>query len=144
MKPALVLACLLGLTAAAGCSTSGPILSPAEVNALEMREVDAGVAETFATASGALLRAGYDISLSDERGGLIVGRRSAEALAGEPGADADSAVSISIRRSGSNRSAVRIKTWIGDSRELDRGAIDEIWTLMQRRVLLNAPLAIVH
>ncbi len=143
MKSVLVMAFLLGLAAAAGCSTPGPVLSTVEMNAIETREADAGVAETFASASGALLHAGYDISLSDERGGLLVGRRSAEGSAGRVGADANSAVSISIRRSVSNRSAVRIRTWIDDSRQLDRGAIDEIWTLMQGRVLLNAPLAIV-
>ncbi len=135
---------VMGLT---GCLWSrGPHLSQAQLNALETREVDADFVATFNAASGAMFDAGYIVTMSDRQAGLLTGTksidRSRQRRWGNPQAeDTDFAISIMIRETSPRRSSVRVKTSINGQSRVNKKAIDQVWVLMQRQVLMTAPLA---
>lgn len=60
-----------------GCESqhSTPNCTQAQLNAIESREFDANLDQTFAAASGALFDSGYIIAMSDRNAGLITGRK---------------------------------------------------------------------
>ena len=134
--------------AMAGCGVfAKPQLSQAALNAIETRDVDADFDETFNAASGALFDAGYIISMSDRQGGLITGTKSIDRsrqrrfFNDKAIEDTHFAVSILVRETEMARCAVRVKTSINGQPRVDKHAIDAIWVLMQRQVLMSAPLA---
>lgn len=142
---AAFVACWLGMS---GCGAFlKPPLTQAQLNAIETRDVDAGFDETFNAASGALFDAGYIISMSDRQGGLITGTKSTDRsrqrrwLADQTIEDTDYAVSILVREDTGDRCSVRVKTSVNGQPRVDKRAIDQIWVLMQRQVLMTAPLA---
>ncbi len=130
-----------------GCHrNSSNELSQAQLNAIETREVDASINETYNAASGALFDAGYTISMSDRAGGLLTGTkahdRSSQRLWVSPYIeDTKFAVSIQIREIAPNSCTVRVKTSINGAPKVDKKAIDQLWTLMQRQVLMKEPLS---
>jgi hypothetical protein len=120
-------------------------MSQAQLNAIETREVDASINETYKAASGALFDAGYTISMSDRQGGLLTGTkaidRSAYRLWYSPSIeDTKFAVSIQIREIAPNSCTVRVKTSVNGAPKVDKNAIDQLWILMQRQVLMKEPL----
>ncbi|MBN2272478.1 MAG: hypothetical protein JXN61_17835 [Sedimentisphaerales bacterium] len=138
--------CLVGLLclSATGCSTT-PRYSQAQLNAIETREVEANLNETFNAASGALFDAGYTISMSDREAGLLTGTqgesKSAERFWISPYIqDTQFAVSIQVREIAEKRSSVRIKTSKNGEPRVNKKAIDAIWILMQRQVLMKEPM----
>jgi hypothetical protein len=142
MKWAAITMIIFGF--ALGCS-SAPKYTQAQLNAIESREVDADVAATFNAASGALFDAGYTIAMSDRQAGLITGTKAdskqSERIWISAGIeDVHFAVSIQIREAGPKRSIVRVKTSVNGEPRVDKKAIDEIWVLMQRQVLMKEPL----
>lgn len=50
-------------------------------------------------------------------------------------------MSLMVRRASPDRSSVRIKTSVNGQPRVDKEAIDQVWLLMQRQVLMSAPLA---
>ncbi len=122
-------------------------LSQAQLNAIETREVSASLDETFNAASGALFDAGYTISMSDRQGGLLTGTkaidRSADRFWVSPYIeDTKFALSILIRETAPKNCTVRIKTSINGAPKIDKEAIDRMWVLMQRQVLMKEPLSL--
>ncbi len=137
----------LTLLATAGCSMfAKPRLSQAAMNAIETREVDADFNETFNAASGALFDAGYIISMSDRQGGLISGTKSTDRsrqrriFKSDKIEDTHFAISVLVREMDPDRCTVRVKTSVNGAPRVDKKAIDEVWVLMQRQVLMTAPL----
>lgn len=126
-----------------GCAA--PQMSQAQLNAIETREVDAGPEQTFGAASGALFDAGYTIAMSDRGGGLLTGTRgidqtSARIWVSPAIEDTKFVISIQIRPIDANRSTVRVKTSKNGEPIVDQKAIDQIWLLMQRQVMMHEPL----
>ncbi len=147
MRKVLIWAILSHAVVMAGCVLFLPPMGQAQLNAIETREVDAGFDETFIAASGALFDAGYIISMSDREGGLLTGTRSIDRsrqrrLLDPKIEDTHFAVSVMIREAGSDRCSVRIKTSVNGVQKVNKRAIDQIWVLMQRQVLMKAPLAL--
>ena len=139
----LVYLTLLTLTA---CTSSGPMYTQAQLNALETREVDAGLPETFSAASNALFDAGYTISMSDREGGLLTGTRAIDRSVqrfwlNRKIENVNFTISIMIRAINSERCSTRVKTAVNGSQRVDERAIDEFWMLMRRQVLMKKPLA---
>lgn len=143
--------CALGivvvvLTSFAGCS-SGPKASSftqAQLNAIETREVEAGLDESFAAASGALFDAGYTISMSDRNAGLLTGKKGTDNTAARIWVspyirDTDFTISVQLRPLGPQRTAARVKTSVNGEPVVKKEAIDAFWTLMQRQVMMKAP-----
>jgi hypothetical protein len=129
--------------AAAGCQ-SQPVYTQAQLNAIETRIVEAGFDETFNAASGALFDAGYIITMSDREGGLVTGEQTRKASGwevwfGTTGYYKNLAVTIQVRESGPDRSRARVKTAVNGQTQVNKEAIDEIWVLMQRQVLMSEP-----
>jgi len=152
MRPiGYIAAAILSTTTLTGCmlfQRPAPSLSQAQLNAIETRDVDAGFNDTFSAATGALFDAGYTISMSDRQAGLVTGTRSVDRsrqrrFTQDPTIeDTDYAVSILVRDLGQTRSAVRVKTSVNGQPVVDKQAIDQIWHLMQRQVLMTAPLVV--
>ena len=127
-----------------GCNASNQ-LSQAQLNAIETREVDANINETYNAASGALFDAGYTIAMSDRQGGLLTGTkaidRSSDRFWVSPYIeDTKFTVSMQIRETSPKVCTVRIKTSRNGASKVDKKAIDELWVLMQRQVLMKEPL----
>ena len=147
MKKVLIWVIISHAVVMAGCVLFTPPLGQAQLNAIETRDVDAGFDETFSAATGALFDAGYIISMSDREGGLLTGTRSIDRsrqrrLLDSKIEDTHFAVSVMIREAGSDRCSVRIKTSVNGVQKVNNRAIDQFWVLMQRQVLMKAPLAL--
>ncbi len=136
---------LLGIILSGCTSTVNPNrFSQAQLNAIESRVVDATLEETYNAASGALFDAGYTIAMSDRAGGLITGNKGKDNSAARFWVssmiqDTRFVISIQMRQSAPRQTDVRIKTSINGEPTIDKKAIDQIWTLMQRQVLMREP-----
>ncbi len=129
---------------AGGCAAT-PALTQSQLNAIETRVVEAAFDETFDAASGALFDAGYIIAMSDRTGGLLTGTQVIEASAWDQfwGASPYAkhlAISVKVWAESARQSLIRIKTQVNGRTKVDQVAINEIWVLMQRQVLMTAPL----
>jgi hypothetical protein len=114
----------------------------AQLTAIESRIVDASLEDTFNAASGALFDAGYTIAMSDRAGGLLTGHQGKDNSAARFWVssmiqDTRFVLSIQIRSSSPRQTDVRVKTSINGEPTVNKAAIDEIWTLMQRQVLMR-------
>ncbi len=117
----------------------------AQLNALETRIVEADFTDSFNAASGALFDDGYIITMSDREGGLITGHQTKQPTAWEqfwgPYPYAVLEMSIQVRESTPQRCLVRVKTATNGATRVDQEAIQRIWVLMQRQVLMtDAPV----
>ncbi len=141
MRSVLPVAVVFALLLAA-CA-SKPVYTQAQLNAIETRSVDATFDETFNAATGALFDSGYIIAMSDREGGLITGTQTKQDTAwdafwGTAPYHRALTISIQIRIDRPDRSLVRIKTQLNGQTVVDKSAIDEIWVLMQRQVMMSA------
>jgi hypothetical protein len=135
-------AAVVSLLLLAGCA-SQPVYTQAQLNAIETRSVEADFDETLDAASGALFDAGYIIAMSDREGGLITGTQTMQdtgwaAFWGTAPYFRSLAISIQIRSDTPDRSLVRIKTQVNGQTRVDKTAIEKIWVLMQRQVMMSA------
>ncbi|MHC4548165.1 MAG: hotdog family protein [Planctomycetota bacterium] len=136
---------LLGL-AAAGCTTGRPSshYTPAQLAAIETREVNAGFDATFRAAAEALFDAGYTVALSDRKGGLLTGSRRTQpgegTVAWSPVFRGDLVhVSVLVRQVAPERCTVRLKLSVKGQARVHERMIDRLWVLMQRQVLMKEP-----
>lgn len=146
MNKALVILALTTI-AIGGCRTRGiapSSLSQAQLNAIETRVIDADMDQAFDAAISALFDAGYTISVSDREAGIVTGtreiNRQAERIWISPYLqDTRFAISVQIRQTNPSRTNARVKLSINGEPRVDKETIDEIWTLMQRQVLMSTP-----
>ncbi|MGH7242854.1 MAG: hypothetical protein ACREJD_05495 [Phycisphaerales bacterium] len=152
---------LLLVVALCACETTPP-MTATQMDALQVREVEAASDRAFAAASSALFDAGYIIHVSDADAGLLTAeRREDPAVAVNAtmviltailtrGAGAHEkppdyyAVCVEVLPEGSDRSNVRIRPFFnGQVQSADnpatRKTVQELWTLMQRQVLMKEP-----
>jgi len=140
-------ATLLLLLLPAACSGPGKRpdrYSQAQLNAIETREVDASMDETYRAASGALFDAGYTILQSDRDAGLLTGEREVDRTAERIFIsgwikDTKYRMSIHVRETAPKRCDVRIKLSVNGQARVHKETVDEIWKLMQRQVLMKEP-----
>ena len=135
---------LIALVIATSCQVA-PKYTQAQINAIETRDVEASMSDTYTAASSALFDAGYTISMSDRQGGLLTGKRSVDKSAERMWIsytiqDEHFAVSIQIRETSESECAARIKTSKNGQAFVDKEAIDQIWVLMQRQVMMKTPV----
>jgi len=166
--PALILCLLVPLFA--GCGGGRPSYSQAQLNAIESREVDAGVEAAYSAASGALFDSGYTIRMSDRDAGLLTGTRTQKNTASQvgtaalvtvrnavwvtlslmsnsgsgyaeryPNMDSFLTVCLQVEPISDARSRVRVRTFINGEPKTDKDAIDGLWVLMQRQVMMKEP-----
>jgi len=160
MKSLLLLS-LLSITALCGCEATPP-MTTTQMDALQVREVEVPADRAFAAASSALFDAGYQIHVSDADAGLLTAERREDpsvavnatlviltAILTRGGGAQDKppdyyAICIEVLPRTSNRSDVRIRPFFnGQVQTADnpaaRKTVQEIWTLMQRQVLMKEP-----
>jgi len=116
------------------------------LNAIETREVDANFSDTFTAASSALFDAGYTIAMSDKSAGLLTGESAKDQSAARIWVspyiqDTKFRVSMQVRELGPRLTSVRVKGSVNGAATVDKKAIDAIWTLMQRQVMMKDPPA---
>ncbi|MHC4548166.1 MAG: hypothetical protein ACYTEZ_05250 [Planctomycetota bacterium] len=140
-------AALLPFALLLGCSLPGKNpgqFTQAQLNAIETREVEAAIEETFNAAAEALFDAGYVISVSDRDAGILTGFRSVDRTAeriwlSRHIRDRQYLLSLNVREVGPERCTVRIQLAINGEARVDKPTIDQIWVLMQRQVLMKEP-----
>lgn len=151
----------LALTALCGCETAQP-MTATQMDALLVREVEVPADRAFAAASSALLDAGYQIHVSDADAGLLTAERREDpsvavnaalliltAIFTRGGGAQDKppdfyAICIEVLPNGADRSDVRIRQFLNGQVQsaqnpAARKTVQEIWTLMQRQVLMKEP-----
>jgi hypothetical protein len=134
---------------AAGCASHGARpgkYSQAQLNAIETREVEASFNECYSAASNALFDAGYTIGMSDREGGLLTGtkrdsKQSERLWISSFIEDTAFVVSMQVREVEPSLCTVRVKTSVNGEPVVNIKAIDEMWVLMQRQVLMKEPAA---
>jgi hypothetical protein len=144
-----------------GCETTQP-MTATQMDALQVREVEVPPDRAFAAASSALFDAGYQIHVSDADAGLLTAERREDpsvavnatlviltAILTRGGGAQDKppdyyAICIEVLPKGATNSDVRIRPFFnGQVQTADnpaaRKTVQEIWTLMQRQVLMKEP-----
>ncbi|MBX3381059.1 MAG: hypothetical protein KF805_13275 [Phycisphaeraceae bacterium] len=152
---------LLSLAALGGCETTQP-MTATQLDALQVREVEVPADRAFAAASSALFDAGYQIHVSDADAGLLTAERREDpsvaanatlliltAILTRGGGAQDKppdfyAICIEVLPDGPDRSAVRIRPFLNGQVQsaqnpAARKTVGELWTLMQRQVLMKEP-----
>jgi hypothetical protein len=153
MRPLAPIAALLMALVLGACAT--PLYSKTQLDALEVRDVEAPPDRAFAAASNAVIDASYQVLVSDGDAGLLTAIRRedpsvAEHVAvftlttllslGHAPADAQPrffAVCVQVLPRSGDRSSVRIRTYGPEGAAPDPKTIQQIWTLMQRQVLMK-------
>lgn len=146
----------------AGCAERR--LTATQMDALQVRLVEASPERTYVAATSALLDAGYVIRVSDGEAGLLTGEKRVDTpvatnvavivlstvlTLGHGATDVPPsyhAVSIQVLPGTSGRSSVRVRPFLNgqpagcDTPDAEgRKTIDELWNLMQRQVLMKEP-----
>jgi hypothetical protein len=150
------LAMLLPAALAACAASPRPIdLSPTQMEALQVRQIEVPTDRAFSAASGALVDAGYHILVSDADAGVLTAElRQDPAVAANVATVIGVAVltlghmyydlpptyhalCLQVLPDGSARSRVRIRSFVNAQGDHDPGKVEQIWTLMQRQVLMR-------
>jgi hypothetical protein len=151
---------LVPFLGAVGCSAT-PKYTPTQMDALQTREVEAPLNRTFDAATNALLDAGYNMLLSDADAGLLTAEfRQDPAVAANVAVIVGSAlltlgraptdlpptyheISLHVLPLGPSRSTVRIRCFENAQAIDEAKTVEQIWTLMQRQVLMKEPVKVL-
>jgi hypothetical protein len=160
MRPLLLLPAMALAPVLPGCA-SAP-MTQSQLDAMQVRQVEAAPDRAFAAASSALLDAGYIVHVSDGDAGLLTGEKRVDpakaanvaviilaVLATNHYHDIPPtyhAVSVQVMPLGAERSSVRIRPFLNGRacpcNEADSGGretVSQLWVLMQRQVLMKEP-----
>jgi hypothetical protein len=107
-------------------------LSQTELTALQTHEFEASFDATFDAAINAIFDAGYTIRASDKRAGFLSATRSSNDAWRGP---TPSVVQLKVENAGERRTSVRISTTDGGQQHLNKKQIDELFDLIDRRLL---------
>lgn len=135
--------CLLALTLLISGCASQKKYTQAQMNAIEVRIVDANFDETFNAATNALFDAGYIIGMSDKDAGLLTGSQVRtlgfwESFAAESPYQS-MVMTLQVIEESDTRCRVRVKLALNGVTTVNEKVVDQIWVLMQRQVLMSAP-----
>lgn len=132
-----------------GCASSGNLhkYMQSQITAITPRSVDADMDRTFRAATSALFDAGYTILVSDREAGILTGHkgdsRAAERFWISPAMeDVDFRVSIMLSEDGYQQTKARVSMSQNGEQLIDEEAVDQLWTLMRRQVLIQDPVSI--
>ncbi len=115
-------ACAWGGCGLGGCA--GDVkYSQTELNALQVRDFDASYDQTFAAVIDAIFDAGYGVTASDKRGGLIAAQKHF-----------GHGVQIKIDSATARRTSVRVSTLVGGQQQVDKGETDRFFRLIEQRL----------
>jgi hypothetical protein len=157
LQRALLLAMLFAGAMLTGCAASPkPVnLTATQMDALQVRQVDAATDRAFSAASSALIDAGYQILVSDADAGVLTAEfRQDPAVASNVATIVGTlvltlghayydlpptyhALCLQVLPDGAARSRVRIRSFVNAQGDYDPGKVEQIWTLMQRQVLMK-------
>ena len=123
--------------------------SQAQLSALTMREVDAGLDATYRAAVEAVFDLGFTVSSSDSGGGVLTASRKIDRTTERIWIypyinDTEYAVSILLREVDSTRTSVRVSLSINGEAQVDEKWVGEFWRLMKRQVLMKEPGAVLE
>jgi hypothetical protein len=143
-----------------GCVAQTP-MTQTQMDALQVRLVEAPPERAFAAASSALFDAGYQVTVSDSSWGILTAEKREDpavaanvaviiltTLARNPTDIPPTyhAVSIQVLPASQNRANVRIRPFLNGyscpctaQDKEGREVVEQLWTLMQRQVLMKEP-----
>ncbi len=152
---------LLGVVFLGGCGAGKPPLTPTQLDAIQVRVVEASPDRAFGAATSALLDGGYQVFVSDGDSGFLTGEKRKDPAVGLnileivvttlARAPQDLppdfyAVSIQVLPETGGRAKVRIRPFdngiasdCSDPEGDGRKVVEELWALMQRQVLMKEP-----
>jgi hypothetical protein len=152
-------ACLAAAVSAAGCAQQQLPSTKTQLDALEVRDVEASPDRAFDAATQAIIDASYQIAVTDGEGGLITARRRVDPSIAEHVAVITLSTVLSLGRMpmdahptyyalcvqvlprAGGLSSVRIRNYGPAGAAPDQETIRQIWTLMQRHVLIKEVIA---
>jgi len=159
MKSLVALIALVCLPLA-GC-VADPPLTQSQMDALQVRLVEAPPERAFAAASSAVIDAGYTVNVSDGEWGILSAEKRQDpaiaaniaimilsTLARSPTdlPPTFHAVAIQVLPASQNRTNIRIRPFINgqpcacnQADKEGREVVEQLWTLMQRQVLMKEP-----
>lgn len=137
-----------------GCAflfNSTPPMSQAEIKQLETRTIHASVEAVFTAATEALFDLGYLIKHSERSAGVLLGEKQhtenewVAATEHHPGHWNEKTITdnitLLIQPEDKRSTSVRIKTARNGEQRFNKSAIDEVWVLIDRQVLMSTPPA---
>ncbi|MBI4237252.1 MAG: hypothetical protein HY696_02390 [Deltaproteobacteria bacterium] len=135
-----------------GCAflfSSTPPMSQAEIKQLETRTINAPVDVVFTAATEALFDLGYLIKHSERSSGVLLGEKQHtenEWVSGtehHPGHWREKSITdnitLLIQPENKRSTSVRVKTARNGEQRINKSAIDEVWVLIDRQVLMSTP-----
>jgi hypothetical protein len=149
-----VLVCLGGW----GCASSSSHLTKTQLDALQVRQVEASPDRAFAAATNAVIDAGFTVEVTDGDAGLLTAVRREDPSVVEHAAIltlttvltlghypslAPSrlyAVGVQVLPRPGGLALVRIRPYGHSDLGTDQREITQLWTLMQRQVLIRDPV----
>lgn len=141
-----------------GCATPSNGLSKTQVDAIQVRDIEASTDRAFAAATNAVLDAGFTVEVTDGEGGLLSAVRREDPSAAEHAAIIAVStvltlgqaptmaksrlygVGIQVLPRQGGLSSVRIRPFGHSSLVEEQKEIQQLWTLMQRQVLIKEPV----
>jgi hypothetical protein len=152
---------VVGVAVLGGCGAGRPPLTQTQLDAIQVRVVEASPDRAFGAATSALLDGGYQVFVSDGDSGFLTGEKRKDPAVGLnileivvttlARAPQDLppdfyAVSIQVLPETGGRAKVRIRPFdngiASDCTDPDgdgRKVVEELWALMQRQVLMKEP-----
>jgi hypothetical protein len=140
----------------AGCAARPP-MTITQLNALEIRDIDAGPPAVFDAVSNAVIDAGYTVEVTDAEGGLLSAVRREDPSVAEHAAVLTITTLLSLGHAPMTAqprffavcaqvsprpgglASVRIRAFNPDGSAGDPKVVEEIWGLTQRRILMGLP-----
>ncbi len=153
MRAASAILVLLLLALAPACGPARTDLSQTQIEALEVREVNAQPDRTFSAVTNAMVDSGYSARVSDSDAGILTGYKLIEHSdgrkilvailtrgQGQVPPDVHHLCAV-VSGAGPGRSSVRVQTYINGVATIDEAFVEEFWVLVQRQVLMKEPVA---
>src|SRR5262245_9046796 len=132
MRAILSGAAMLLAAGALGSCAAEEKYSQTQMSALQSRTFDAPYEATYNACVAALFDSNYVIATSDKRGGLLTASRNAfDAWSGPT----TNGVQIKLDAAGASRTDVGISTHMGGQAHVDKKTIEQLQTLIERRLL---------
>lgn len=141
-----------------GCATTSTGLSKTQADAIQVRDIEASTDRAFSAATNAVLDAGFTVEVTDGEGGLLTAVRREDPSVAEHAAILTISTILSLgqapmmaksrlygigvqvlpRQGG--LASVRIRPFGHDNLVEEQKEIQQLWTLMQRQVLIKEPV----
>jgi hypothetical protein len=144
LRSARTIAALLTTAALAACGPTRSALSPARIDAIESRPIDAAPDAAFRAAAGVMFDRGMFITLSDQGAGLVAGSSwysgpASDGVHVHASTNAPTDVTVWVRPDSAGRTILRVQFARAGIPEPDAAQVSRFADEVGRRALMAAP-----